>query len=322
MGARVPAGAWCAARQSAGAGPGRAGGRWAEGGVTWQGELVASGSAAPCHLLAQAARASSPPRASTGSPAKRRGRRTGAGRRAPGRVRVVSPRGNLRCGRAGGNEGWGRRESVASRAQSCGGRSLARCPPRRAPPTARQGPRNFSAFHARVPAPETAQRPWPGPRWPRASLALAACGVRPVPVTHLGARAALGAREPRGGGRGKVGYWRCGTATLTSLRPSALHVQNHQARTVFPISQRRRPRPGALPDAKAYAARRGTIAGLGGVGRGGGMCIVLKTDQMAPEPVSFRCDYVSFGSWLSAALRGSDTGPAQTAAERNKWALF
>ena len=52
------------------------------------------------------------------------------------------------------------------------------------------------------------------------------------------------------------------------------------------------------------------------------MCIVLKTDQMAPEPVSFRCDYVSFGYWLSAALRGSDTGPAQTAAERNKWALF
>lgn len=52
------------------------------------------------------------------------------------------------------------------------------------------------------------------------------------------------------------------------------------------------------------------------------MCIVLKTDQMAPEPVSFRCDYVSFGSWLSAALRGSDPGPAQTAAERNKWALF
>lgn len=47
VGARVPAGAWCAARQSAGAGPGRAGGLWAEGGVTWQGELVASGPLPP-----------------------------------------------------------------------------------------------------------------------------------------------------------------------------------------------------------------------------------------------------------------------------------
>ena len=207
-----------------------AGGRWAEGGVTWQGELVASGSAAPCHLLAQAARASSPPRASTGSPAKRRGRRTGAGRGAPGRVRVVSPRGNLRCGRAGGSEGGGRRESVASRAPSCGGRSLARCPPRRAPPTARRGSRNFSAFHARVPAPETAQSPWPGPRWPRASLALAVCGVRPVPVTHLGARAALGAWEPGWGPRegGVLEVWdRSTDVSATQRAPRAESPSTH-----------------------------------------------------------------------------------------------
>lgn len=72
----------------------------------------------------------------------------------------------------------------------CGGRSLASCPPRRAPPTAHQGPRNLSAFHSWVPAPETARHPWPGPRWPGASLALAAGGARPVPVTHFGASAA------------------------------------------------------------------------------------------------------------------------------------
>lgn len=88
VGARVPAGAWCAARQSAGAGPGRAGGRWAEGGVTWQGELIARGSAAPCHLLAQAARPSSPPWASTGS-SKEEGAENWGGARSPGK----SPRG-------------------------------------------------------------------------------------------------------------------------------------------------------------------------------------------------------------------------------------
>lgn len=107
VGARVPAGAWCAARRGAGAGPGRVGVCWTEGCVTWPGELVASGSPAPRHL---------PGSARTGSPAKGRGRRTGAGRGAPGRIRVVSPRGNLRHRRrAGGNEG-GRRESVAPRA--------------------------------------------------------------------------------------------------------------------------------------------------------------------------------------------------------------
>lgn len=192
-GARVPAGAWCAARRSAGAGPGRAGGYWAEDRVTWRGELVASGSPAPCHHLpAQAARASSLARANTGSPAKGRGRRTGAGRGAPGRIRVVSPRGNLRCHSAGGNEGGGGPKGKCSlRApQGCGGRSLASCPPRREPPTARREPRNLSAFHARVPAPETARHPWPGLRWPVASLALAAGGARLVPVTHFGASAA------------------------------------------------------------------------------------------------------------------------------------
>ena len=154
VGAHVPAEAWCAARRSASAGQGRAGGRWAEGSVTWQDESVAGGSAAPCHLLAQAARASSPARAGTGSPAERRGRRTGAGPRAPGRIRVVSPRGNLRCGRAGGNEGGGRRESVASHAPR-----LRRLVPG-APPAAEGAP-SSAPLAAQL---ERPSRPGPHPR--------------------------------------------------------------------------------------------------------------------------------------------------------------
>lgn len=78
-------------------------------------------------------------------------------------------------------------------------RPRASCRPPRTPPTALRGARNLSAFHDRVPAPETAWHPWPGPRWPLASLALAAGGARPVPVTHFGARAAQRAGAPLGG---------------------------------------------------------------------------------------------------------------------------
>lgn len=99
----------CEARARARGARGVAGRRTAShGGASWW----PAGFAAPRHSPASAARASFPARASTGCPAKGRGRRTGAGPGALGRIRAVSPRGNLRCRRAGGNEG-GRRESVA-----------------------------------------------------------------------------------------------------------------------------------------------------------------------------------------------------------------
>lgn len=132
----------------------------------------------------------------------------------------------------------------------CGGQCLAHCPSGRAPPTARQGPSNLGAFHAWVPAQETAQNPGPGPRWPGASLAPAAGGAQPVPVTHFGASAARGARRPQGGAKAeagprKVGSWRCETAALTSLRPSTRHLWSHQHAQLS--SRKRRLRPRGLP---------------------------------------------------------------------------
>lgn len=179
-----------AARRSAGTGLGHAGGHWAEDGVTWRGELVASGSAAPWHLPFQAPRAFSLARANTSSPAKGRGRRTGAGRGAQGRIRVVSPRGNLRCHRAGGNDG-GQRESVTFAHPEPAEAGPWRAASREGRPQQRDESRaTLSAFHARVPAPETARHPWPGLRWPVASLAPTSGGARLVPVTHFGASAA------------------------------------------------------------------------------------------------------------------------------------
>lgn len=120
-------------------------------------------------------------------PSKGEGAEKWGGARSPGkdprsfpeRKSPLPPRGRKRGGPKG---------KCSLRAPGgCGGRPLASCPPRRAPPTAHQGPRNLGAFHAWVPAQETARHRWPGPRWPGASLALAAGGARPVPVTHFGA---------------------------------------------------------------------------------------------------------------------------------------
>ncbi|XP_057344692.1 bcl-2-binding component 3, isoforms 3/4-like [Manis pentadactyla] len=182
-----------------------AGGCWALGSVTWRNESGASGSAAPRHLPARAARACSLGPASTSSPAKGRGAESWGGARNPGKDPRSFPERKSplppRRRKPGGQKG-----KCSLRAPGgCGGRCLAHRPSGRAPPTARQGPSNLGAFHAWVPAQETARNPGPGPRWPGASLAPAAGGAQPVPVTHFGASAARGARRPRGGAKTEAG---------------------------------------------------------------------------------------------------------------------
>lgn len=91
------------------------------------------GSAAPRHLLARAARASSPARANTGSPARGRGRRTGGARSPgkdprsfPGRKPPLPPRGR--------KQGGGAKRKCSLRApHDRGGRFLACRPPQSAP---------------------------------------------------------------------------------------------------------------------------------------------------------------------------------------------
>lgn len=76
-------------RQQHGARRGRALGVWGRRTASHGGASCGQRLSGPCHL---------PARAGTGSPAEGRGRRPGAGRGAPGRIRVVSPRGNRRRG--------------------------------------------------------------------------------------------------------------------------------------------------------------------------------------------------------------------------------
>ncbi|CAK7319303.1 hypothetical protein VULLAG_LOCUS21808 [Vulpes lagopus] len=170
---------------------------------------------------------------------------------------------------------WGRRESAAfarPEAAEAGPWRAARAEgaPNSAPRAAplerlpRLGPR--PGDRPAPPAPGPAR---PGPRWPRASLALAAGGARPVPVTHFAASAARGAQALPGRGRGEVATWRCGTPAPTSLRPPRrASLQNHQARTVIPIARRGRLRPPR--SAQAHAARTGIRKGSRRRGVGGG----------------------------------------------------